>query len=118
MDTSASRADDSAREARRRLVDLTAATLDLDTVIDATAVDAETQLRRQELHTLLHAAIGELDPRDQLLLTLRFVEELPARDIDAIQRWGSPALVYRRIDQLKAMLRRRLVQRGIDTPVP
>jgi len=111
-------AEDSQREVRRRLVDLTTATLELDSVIDTAAVDAEHQLRRDELHALVHEAIGELEPRDQLLLTLRFVEGLSARDIDAIQGWGSPALVYRRIDQLKTMLRRRLVRRGVDTPVP
>ena len=108
----------SLREVRRRLVDLTTATLDLATVIDTTAVDAEQQLRREELHALVHEAIAELDPRDQLLLTLRFVEGLSARDIDAIQRWGSPTLVYRRVEQLKTMLRRQLARRGVDTPVP
>jgi RNA polymerase sigma factor (sigma-70 family) len=111
-------AEDSPREVRRRLIDLTTATLDLDSVIDPSAMDAEQQLRREELHALVHEAIGELDPRDQLLLTLRFVEGLSARDIDAIQAWGSPALVYRRIEQLKMMLRRRLLRRGVDTPVP
>ena len=108
----------SLREVRRRLVDLTTATLDLATVIDTTAVDAEQQLRREELHALVHEAIAELDPRDQLLLTLRFVEGLSARDIDAIQRCGSPTLVYRRVEQLKTMLRRQLARRGVDTPVP
>ena len=109
---------DSPREVRRRLIDLTTATLDLDTVMDPAAVDADEQLRRRELHALVHEAINDLDPRDQLLLTLRFVDALPARDIDAIQSWGSPALVYRRIEQLKTILRRRLARRGVDTPVP
>jgi RNA polymerase sigma factor (sigma-70 family) len=109
---------DSPREVRRRLIDLTTAALDLDAVIDTSAVDAEHQLRRDELYALVHEAIGELDPRDQLLLTLRFVDGLSARDIDAIQSWGGPTLVYRRIDQLKTMLRRRLAWRGVDTPVP
>ena len=68
----------SLREVRRRLVDLTTATLDLATVIDTTAVDAEQQLRREELHALVHEAIAELDPRDQLLLTLPHTR-LPAR---------------------------------------
>jgi len=109
---------DSPREVRRRLIDLTTAALDLDAVIDTSAVDAEHQLRRDELYALVHEAIGELDPRDQLLLTLRFVDGLSARDIDAIQSWGGPTLVYRRIDQLKTTLRRRLAWRGVDTPVP
>jgi RNA polymerase sigma factor (sigma-70 family) len=111
-------AEDSQREVRRRLVDLTTATLDLESLIDASAVDAEQRVRREELHALVHEAISELDPRDQLLLTLRFVEGLSARDIDAIQSWGSPTLVYRRIDQLKTLLHRRLARRGVDTPVP
>ena len=109
---------DDSREVRRRLVDLATATLDLDTVMDPAAADAEQQLRREELHALVHEAISELDPRDQLLLTLRFVEGLSARDIDAIQSWGGQTLVYRRIEQLKTTLRRRLVRRGVDTSVP
>jgi RNA polymerase sigma factor (sigma-70 family) len=111
-------AEDSSREVRRRLIDLTTASLDLDRITDETAVDAEQRLRRDQLHALVHHAISELDARDQLLLTLRFVEDLSARDIDAIQSWGGPALVYRRIEQLKVILRRRLVRRGVDTPVP
>jgi RNA polymerase sigma factor (sigma-70 family) len=106
------------RVSRRRLVDLAASEMDLAMVEDSAIGDPEQQCREAELRGALTDAIGQLEPRDQLLLTLRFVDGLSAREIEALQGWESTALVYRRLDQLKLMLRRHLVRRGIDNPVP
>ena len=113
-----SEAAENAREARRKLVDLTASQVDLTTIEDASGIDAENELRRHELKQLLDGALSELDPRDQLLLTLRFVDGLSAKEIAPIQSWPSPVHVYRRIDLLMGKLRSALARRGVDDPVP
>ena len=109
---------DDARSARRRLADLAAAEVDLSTIEDSTQGNPEEVLRARELREMLESAIEELEPRDQLLLTLRFVDGLSAREIAPIQSWPSPVHVYRRIEYLTDKLRRHLTRRGVDDPVP
>jgi RNA polymerase sigma factor (sigma-70 family) len=109
---------DSEREARRRLVDLTASKIDLSSIEDGLAQTAEEELRSAELKTILDSAINELSMKDQLLLTFRFVDGLSAKEIAALQSWPSPVHVYRRIDYLTAKLRQSLERRGVDDPVP
>jgi RNA polymerase sigma factor (sigma-70 family) len=106
------------RAARRRLVDLAASQVELSTIPDSAQDDAEKSVRKSELKQMLDGAIGELEPRDQLLLTLRFVDGLSAKEIAPIQSWQSAVHVYRRIDLLLGKLRRALERRGVDDPVP
>jgi RNA polymerase sigma factor (sigma-70 family) len=106
------------RAARKRLIDLAAAEVDLSTIEDARQQNAEEELRTSELKQILDSAISELDMRDQLLLTLRFVDGLPAKEIAPLQSWPSAVHVYRRIDLLMGKLRRALEERGVDDPVP
>ena len=117
-DTKHNHVPDDERAARRRLIDLTAAEVDLSTIEDGGQKNAEDELRTHELKQLLDAAISELEPRDQLLLTLRFVDGLSAKEIAPIQSWPSPVHVYRRIDLIIGKLRKSLEQRGVDDPVP
>lgn len=109
---------DDERAARRRLVDLTASKVDLSSIEDGSRQNAEEELRSEELKTILDTAINELSPRDQLLLTLRFVDGLSAKEIAPLQSWPSPVHVYRRIDYLTAKLRQSLERRGVDDPMP
>jgi len=106
------------RAARRRLVDLAASQVELSTIADSGQDDAEKSIRKSELKQMLDGAISELEPRDQLLLTLRFVDGLSAKEIAPIQSWPSAVHVYRRIDLLLGKLRRALERRGVDDPVP
>jgi RNA polymerase sigma factor (sigma-70 family) len=116
--SSAAAAGDDERIARRRLVDLAAAEIDLSAIEDRASTNAENELRARELKQILDGAIAELDPRDQLLLTLRFIDGLSAKEIAPIQSWPSPVHVYRRIDLLMGKLRKSLERRGVDDPVP
>ncbi|HZJ00287.1 MAG TPA: sigma-70 family RNA polymerase sigma factor [Gemmatimonadaceae bacterium] len=111
-------ATDDERAARRRLVDLAAAEVDLSTIEDERLKNAEDELRTRELKQILDSAIGELETADQLLLTLRFVDGLSAKEIAPIQSWPSPVHVYRRIELLMNRLRKSLERRGVDDPVP
>jgi RNA polymerase sigma factor (sigma-70 family) len=114
----AAAAGDDERIARRRLVDLAATEIDLSTIEDRASTNAENELRARELKQILDGAIAELEPRDQLLLTLRFIDGLSAKEIAPIQSWPSPVHVYRRIDLLMGKLRKSLERRGVDDPVP
>ena len=106
------------RAARARLARLAASNIELDSLPDSAGLHADEAVQRDDLHTSLEAAIAELDERDQLLLTLRFVDDLPARRIAELQGWDDQMSVYRRINQVTAQLRKKLQARGVDSPIP
>jgi RNA polymerase sigma factor (sigma-70 family) len=106
------------RAARRRLANLTSTEIDLDSIQDSIAGAADQVVERAELREALESSLSELAERDQLLLTLRFVDDLPAKRIAEVQGWPDHMAVYRRVNHLLAELRKKLRARGIDTSVP
>jgi RNA polymerase sigma factor (sigma-70 family) len=107
-----------ARAVRRRLVDLLGEELDTLGLADAAGGDPETQLRARELSRALAGVLGDLEPRDQLVLKLRFEDGLPAREIAQVMRFATPFHVYRRINTLLEHLRAALARRGVQGPEP
>jgi RNA polymerase sigma factor (sigma-70 family) len=108
----------SERAARARLARLAAPNIDLESLPDSIGLRADESLQREDLYASLESAIAELDERDQLLLTLRFVDDLTARRIAELQGWDDQMSVYRRINQITAQLRKKLEARGVDSPIP
>jgi RNA polymerase sigma factor (sigma-70 family) len=106
------------RAARRRLATLTGAAIELESLPDSRGERPDAELRRNDLHEQLESALADLDERDRLLLTLRFVDDLPARRIAELQGWPDQMMVYRRINQLTALLKQKLLSRGVDSPIP
>ena len=106
------------RSARRRLANLTSAEIDLDSIQDSTGSAADDLVERAELTEALESSLSELAERDRLLLTLRFVDGLPAKRIAEVQGWPDQMAVYRRVNHLVAELKKKLRARGIDTSVP
>lgn len=106
------------RAARRRLATLTSAAIELDSLPDSHGERPDEEVRRNDLHEQLESAIADLDERDRLLLTLRFVDDHPARRIAELQGWPDQMVVYRRINQLTAQLKQKLLSRGVDSPIP
>ena len=105
------------RRARRRLQDLVAEELDLhEPATDGGETDAP--LRHAELHDALQHALAELQPRDLLLLKLRFVDDLAAQEIARLIGFPSPFHVYRRLNSLFTELRARLHRRGVESAAP
>jgi RNA polymerase sigma factor (sigma-70 family) len=102
------------RAARRRLVDLVAE--DLDPARLSGAADEASDAERREATAALDAALGELEPRDRLLLRLRFEESLGAPDIAATLGFPTSFHVYRRLNALLRRLRASLGARGIEGP--
>ena len=62
--------------------------------------------------------MDELEPRDRLLLALRFDDGRSAREIAAIMRFPTPFHVYRRLTAVLEMLKASLRRRGIEGPTP
>ena len=106
------------RAARKRLANLAAANIELETIPDSEQSRPDENIQRRDLHESLEATLAELEERDRLLLTLRFVDGLPARRIAEVQRWPDQMAVYRRINQLTDMLKQKLLARGVDSPIP
>jgi len=110
-----------ARRTRRRLADLLAE--QVDHLGPASAIEDGDQapdlaLRRAELSEALARSVAELEAGDQLLLTLRFHDGLPAAAIARSLGIPTPFHVYRRINRVLEVLRRSLGDRGVEDPLP
>jgi RNA polymerase sigma factor (sigma-70 family) len=99
-------------ETRRRLIDLVSAEIDVATLHDGEATDPESAFCASEAHRALAAALGRLPPQDQLLIRLRFQDELPMREV--AKALGLPTRFhgYRRLALVLAALRRELESVG------
>jgi RNA polymerase sigma factor (sigma-70 family) len=108
------------RQVRRRLQDLVGAGLDFhdDDALVPPPVGADEHLRESELTAALEIAMSTLQPADQLLIRLRFHDDLSAQEIARVLRLPSPFHVYRRINSLLLQLRRALEGRGVESAVP
>jgi len=101
------------QEFRRRLLHLAGESIELDTLRDpATGPDAD--LSQAELRGALQSALQDLPLADQLLLTLRFNDNLQAAEIARVLRLPSQFHVYRRLDRVLGQLRQGLGRKGID----
>jgi RNA polymerase sigma factor (sigma-70 family) len=111
-----------ARERRRRLRTLAqdVGIEEFDDAVDAGTLEnsPDEQLRAVELHDALEAALATLPPSDQVLLRLRFDDDLSAQQIARTLHYPTPFHVYRRINALLAQLRAALKARGIESSVP
>lgn len=103
---------------RRRLADLCAEHLDAAEIPDSSAPGADHALAAIETREALEWALGGLDPRDRLLLRLRFEDDLPAVQIAALMNFATPFHVYRRVNAVLGGLRRALAARGVESSVP
>lgn len=106
------------RAGRRRLVDLLAEQVDMGTIPDLTNPTPDAVLLMAERTRSLGAALGALDPRDRLLLTLRFEDDLSAREITALMGFPTAFHVYRRLNALFVVLRAELRGRGMEGATP
>jgi RNA polymerase sigma factor (sigma-70 family) len=99
---------------RRALEDSSGAPIDTDLLPD-TAVSAELYAVRREREESLRSELARLTPRERLLVTLRFEDELTAARITGILGLPSPFHVYRQLNAVLVKLRRALESRGIDS---
>ena len=107
-----------AHATRRRLLDHVAEEIELAQVSPAADEDAEARLRAAELMAALSAALATLAPSDRLLLKLRFVDDLSAREIARILHARTPFHIYHRLNALLKQLRSGLAQHGVHGSEP
>jgi RNA polymerase sigma factor (sigma-70 family) len=106
------------RAARRRLVDLLADRVDVETLATEDARAPDSDIRNEDLYRALTTALDRLDARDRLLLRLRFELDLPARKVAELMGFPTPFHVYRRCNRVCETLRDELVGHGIHDEVP
>jgi RNA polymerase sigma factor (sigma-70 family) len=99
--------------ARRRLVDLVSAEIDVTNAVP-TETDPAIELQQRERSATLESALRALSPRDRLLLTLRFEDELSAREIAQVTGMATPFHVYRRLNHVLEALRATLRRHGLE----
>jgi RNA polymerase sigma factor (sigma-70 family) len=109
-------AEGASRAGRKRLEDLLAEQVDVTDLPDA-AAGPEAELIASEQSRSLAAGLAGLEPRDRLLLTLRFEDDRSAREIASLVGYPTPFHVYRRINTLLVSLRARLAPRRRQDPV-
>ena len=78
----------------------------------------DAAIRREQLNTALLASLATLLPRERLLLTLRFEDDLTAREIAIRLRYPTPFHVYRAINGILESLRDRLHRQGVSDSNP
>jgi RNA polymerase sigma factor (sigma-70 family) len=105
------------RERRKSLVDLVGAEAQPEELEDTGSPNPEVQLRKHELQGALEAVLATLEPRDRLLLRLRFEQELSVPRIADIMGFASPFHAYRRLTQLFDDLRVQLKRLGVENSV-
>ncbi len=106
------------RAERKRLVDFLVERVDLAVITDRSARNPESELREAELADALASALAELQPRDRLILKLRFEDEVPVREIAEVIGLPSVFHVYRRLREIYATLRATLLRKGVEDPSP
>ena len=106
------------RATRRRLVDLAAEEIELDSLADRTAGTPESDLRLGELRRALADALEAMEPADRVLLAMRFDDGRSAAEIARALGFATPFHVYRRLSHLLTQLRARLRSRGIHDAAP
>lgn len=104
--------------ARRRLVDMISEKIDLESLADDHSSDPEYALRIEQMHAVLSAALASLEPRDRLLIRLRFEDGCSMPEIARSLEMPSRFHAYRKLDEVLATLRGTLARNGISDGAP
>lgn len=99
---------------RRHLAEMVGDEIPLSAIEDGSTPDPEGATYAAECHEALHAAVSSLEPRDKLLLRLRFDEELAAHEIAEIMGFPTQFHVYRRLRIVLTTLGRRLPRYSLE----
>ncbi|MCH7717662.1 MAG: sigma-70 family RNA polymerase sigma factor [Gemmatimonadetes bacterium] len=102
-----------AHAARRNLLDLIANEIDVDGLEDEGSLHPDAELLSAERRQTLTAAVAELGLGDQLLLTLRFEDDISVEKIAPMIGLQSRFQVHRRLRHVLEQLRRKLIDRGM-----
>jgi RNA polymerase sigma factor (sigma-70 family) len=102
------------RGLRRQLEGSLSSDLDVAELVDSNSVGPDARTVLEERDTVLRSALARLEPRERLLLALRFQDDLPASRIAAIIGAPTPFHVYRQLNGILCQLRAALESHGVD----
>jgi RNA polymerase sigma factor (sigma-70 family) len=103
---------------RRRLENLVAVEIGEMATLPEPSAGPDEDMRRRDLELAVRTSLAELAPAHRLLLTLRFEDDVPVREISKLLRYPTPFHVYRTLNTVLAQLRRSLAARGVVEPEP
>jgi RNA polymerase sigma factor (sigma-70 family) len=103
---------------RRRLSDLVAAEVQLESLVDEAGPLPDEEIHHAQLGHALGTAIDQLDPSDRLLLRLRFQDDVPVAEIARLLSLPSVFHVYRRLNRVYDQLRKTLQGLGVEDAAP
>lgn len=109
--------EDAELAARRRLVDLIGASIELDSLVDGQNPGAADALAVADLYRALGAGMTRLRPADRLLIKLRFEDDLPMPEIARQLGFRSRFHAYRRLTHVLTELREALRHQGIHDAI-
>jgi RNA polymerase sigma factor (sigma-70 family) len=102
--------------ARRNLADLVAGEIDWECIEDRAGLQPDTGVQKKEQRQALLAAVERLDIADQLLLKLRFEDDIPIGTVGPMVGMDSRWQVHRRLKLVLARLRDELEAGGFTEP--
>jgi RNA polymerase sigma factor (sigma-70 family) len=104
--------------ARRRLVDLIGVELDISSLTDEGAGDAESKVRVADLYAALESALGQLERRDRLLIKLRYEDDIKMPEVANLLGFSTRFHAYRRLREVLSALRTTLERQGVGEAAP
>jgi RNA polymerase sigma factor (sigma-70 family) len=100
---------------RRRLAELISEEIPLTAIVDYSTPDPEAAAQSSERADAVRAALRALEPRDRVLLKLRFERDLPAHAIADVLGFSTQFDVYRRLRVVLALLGKMLPRECLGT---
>jgi RNA polymerase sigma factor (sigma-70 family) len=105
-------------KARTRLANLIGADIDLSEVVDSNGHDPERVVRAKQIHEAVEHSLAKLEPRQRLLVKLRFEDDLAMPDIARTLQLPSRFHAYRMLTEILEMLKRSLASNGVSDSEP
>ena len=106
------------RATRRRLVDLAAEEIDIDSLTDDGSAAPDSEIRLAQIRTALANALDALSAGDRLLLVMRFDDGRSASEIARALGFPTPFHVYRKLSAVLGRLRILLTGKGVHDSRP
>ncbi len=100
-------------EMRSRLIRMISERVEITDIPDGTNVDPETQIQVSDRHRAMERALAALDPRDHLLIRLKFEDEVPVKKIVKVMGFSGEVSVYRKLKKVYQRLREALGESGV-----
>jgi RNA polymerase sigma factor (sigma-70 family) len=106
------------RQARRRLTNLIGAEIDLSELADTSSNNPESIVRGKQIHDAVESALGKLEPRERLMIKLRFEDDVAMPDIARALDLPSRFHAYRMLTDVLSKLKRSLTSDGVSDGEP